>query len=96
MPEDRGPELRASDAERERTADTLRHAAGDGRLTVDELDERLAATYAAVTRGELSRLVADVDVAPAATGSRLSVRPGGDEGTRRLISVMGGVERKGR
>jgi hypothetical protein len=96
MAEDRALELRASDAERERTADALRHAAGEGRLTVEELDERLAATYAARTRGELSRLVEDVDVAPAANDSGLTVRPGGDEGTRRIISIMGGVDRKGR
>ena len=36
------PELRASDADREQAADLLRHAAGEGRLTVEELDERLA------------------------------------------------------
>ena len=35
------PALRASDKDRERTADLLRHAAGDGRLTLDELDERM-------------------------------------------------------
>ena len=40
------PELRASDADRERAADTLRRAAGVGRLTMDELDERLNAAYA--------------------------------------------------
>jgi hypothetical protein len=43
MSEPRPPELRASDAERERTADQLRYAAGEGRLTVEELDERLNA-----------------------------------------------------
>jgi hypothetical protein len=95
MPEDRALELRASDAERERAADTLRSSAGEGRLTVEELDERLGAVYAARTRGELERLVADVEVARSATGSGLSVRPGGDEGTTRLISVMGGVDRRG-
>ena len=58
MPEPQHPDLRASDAERERTADQLRHAAGEGRLTVEELDERLNAAYAARTRGELDRLVA--------------------------------------
>jgi hypothetical protein len=37
------PELRASDADRERTAETLRRAAAIGRLTMEELDERLDA-----------------------------------------------------
>jgi hypothetical protein len=37
------PELRASHADRERVVEILRVAAGDGRLTSDELDERLEA-----------------------------------------------------
>src|SRR3954454_21682540 len=95
MSEPRHPELRASDAERERTADQLRHAAGEGRLTVEELDERLNAAYAARTRGELERLVGGLAV-PVTTGdSGLTVQRDGDEGTKHLISVMGGVDRKG-
>jgi hypothetical protein len=43
---DRG-NLRASDTDRERVAEVLREAAGDGRLTLEELDERLDAVYAA-------------------------------------------------
>jgi hypothetical protein len=89
------PELRASDAERELTANVLRHAAGEGRLTVEELDERLDAAYAARTRSELDRLVEDVHVPQVAGTSGLRVRPEGDEGTKWLVSVMGGVERKG-
>src|SRR5215208_3864971 len=54
------PALRASDADRERTAEALRDAAGDGRLTVDELDERLHSAYEARTRAELERLLADI------------------------------------
>jgi hypothetical protein len=95
MPEDAGLELRASDAERERTADQLRHAAGEGRLTVDELDERLAAAYAARTRGDLQALTADVVVPSVTTDSGLTVRRGGDEGTKHVISVMGCADRKG-
>jgi hypothetical protein len=96
MSEPRHPELRASDAERERTADQLRHAAGEGRLTVEELDERLNAAYAARTRGELEQLVGDVAVPVSTTGdSGLTVRRGGDEGTRHLISIMGGTDRTG-
>jgi hypothetical protein len=97
--DDRRLSLRASDAERERTADQLRHAAGEGRLTVEELDERLAAAYAARTRGELAELVADVDVqepvAAPAGDSGLTVRKGADDGTRHLISIMGGTDRRG-
>ena len=56
--------MRASDADRERAADVLRTAGGEGRLTVDELDERLHAAYRATERAELERLVADVRVEP--------------------------------
>src|SRR5690349_17509614 len=51
---------RASDTERERVARLLAEAAAEGRLTVDELEERTERAYAAVTRGELSALLADL------------------------------------
>lgn len=51
---------RASDSERERTAEQLRAAIGDGRLTLTEYDERLRAAYAAVTRADLARVTADL------------------------------------
>jgi Domain of unknown function (DUF1707) len=95
------PELRASDADRERAAETLRRAAGEGRLTMDELDERLNTAYASRTRAELERLVVDVVVpgderSPAVSAQRrLPVRPG-DDGARWLVAIMGGCERKGR
>jgi hypothetical protein len=46
---DQLPELRASDSDRDHTVEVLRHAASDGRLTVDELEERVSAAYAART-----------------------------------------------
>jgi hypothetical protein len=55
----------ASDAEREHHADLLREHAAQGRLTVDELDERLDRVYAARTRGELAPVVADLPAPPA-------------------------------
>ena len=54
------PTLRASDAEREHHAELLREHAAQGRLTVDELDERLDRVYAARTHGELRPVVADL------------------------------------
>jgi hypothetical protein len=102
------PALRASDAERERAADLLRGAMTSGRLGVDELDQRMQLVLGATTRAELERLVDDVivptgdrhplaDGARAATpaGARPMVREGGD-GARRILSVLGGSERKGR
>jgi hypothetical protein len=52
--------IRASDTERERVAQQLATAAASGRLTVEELDERSAAAYAATTRGELASLMDDL------------------------------------
>ncbi|WP_210496049.1 DUF1707 domain-containing protein [Patulibacter sp. SYSU D01012] len=57
------PAIRASDAEREHAMGVLRDAAGEGRLTFEELADRLGAAGAAVTRDDLSRLTADLPVA---------------------------------
>src|SRR5690242_14741293 len=53
-------DLRASDAERERIVLHLRDHAGEGRLTVEELDERIGQVYAARTRRELAALTQDL------------------------------------
>jgi hypothetical protein len=58
------PELRASDAERERMATFLRDQWLEGRLTADELDERLGRAYRAVTVRELQGLVVDLPRSP--------------------------------
>ena len=54
------PELRASDAERERVVAFLREHALAGRLNDEELEERIGLAYAAVTVGDLERLIADL------------------------------------
>ena len=53
---------RAADADREAVAERLRVAAGDGRIDLAELDERLARAYAAKTYDQLRVLVADLPV----------------------------------
>ena len=58
------PELRASDDDRERAVASLRHHASVGRLTVDELDERIARAYAARWVRELEDLHADLPREP--------------------------------
>jgi DUF1707 SHOCT-like domain len=67
-------ELRASHDDRDRVVELLRVSAGDGRLTVEELDERLELAMTARTYGELARLVADLpaqgSVASPATAAR--------------------------
>jgi hypothetical protein len=59
------PRLRASDDERERAATQLREHAAAGRITTDELDERLDAAYSARTIGELQALLSDLPALPA-------------------------------
>jgi hypothetical protein len=56
--------IRASDQDREHVADRLRHAAGEGRLLADELEERMGSVFAARTYGQLDALVADLPAAP--------------------------------
>jgi Domain of unknown function (DUF1707) len=52
--------LRVSDAERQAAARRLERALRDGRLTVVEFDQRVLATYAAQTRGDLEDLTEDL------------------------------------
>jgi hypothetical protein len=47
-------ELRASHEDRDRVAELLRGAAGDGRLTAEELDQRFEQALTARTLGELA------------------------------------------
>ena len=54
------PRIRASDADRDRTAALLREHHAAGRLTAEEFSERLDHTYAAKTMGELDQLLADL------------------------------------
>ena len=56
----RNPNLRASDADRDATADRLRQHHTDGRLDQDEFQERLDRCFAAKTVGELAELTRDL------------------------------------
>jgi DUF1707 SHOCT-like domain len=57
--------IRASDKERDSVVDVLRDAYTDGRLTLEEFDERTSAAYASKTWGDLRELTADLPVQPA-------------------------------
>jgi hypothetical protein len=57
-------EVRASDAERERAMGRLREAASEGRLTFEELADRVEAAARAVTRADLERLTEDLPTEP--------------------------------
>jgi hypothetical protein len=54
------PHLRASDTDREAVAGVLGRALSDGRLTVDEYEDRLTRAYAARTYGDLEGLTTDL------------------------------------
>ena len=52
--------MRVSDAEREAAAAELREHFASGRLTQDEMDERLTAVFAAKTRADLNAVFTDL------------------------------------
>ena len=54
------PAVRASDAERDQVAAQLQHHYAVGRLTLPELEERVAGAHEARTRGQLDALVRDL------------------------------------
>ncbi|MQA85377.1 MAG: DUF1707 domain-containing protein [Streptosporangiales bacterium] len=80
-------DLRASDADRERTVDVLREAVADGRLTLDEHGERVDRAYASRTLGELAELTTDL-VEASAQPVRFESKP--------LFAVFGSEEVSGR
>jgi hypothetical protein len=98
-------ELRASDADRERVAAVLRRAAGEGRIELAELDERLAAVYAARTYADLEPITRDLPadgetpVPPVPVPLRRADGPdrfGGVPTSSGGFALMSGFERKGR
>ncbi len=93
-------QLRISDQDRHQVAEVLREAAGEGRIDLDELDERLDATYAARTYADLVPITLDLPAAPAA---RLPSRPAAPTPSpvvpgpaeERHLAILGGLDRKG-
>jgi hypothetical protein len=78
---ERDADLRASQAERERVVERLRIHAGDGRLELPELEQRIERAYGARTRGELRALLADLPEPPR------SSRPG----SMRQVAALGSI-----
>jgi hypothetical protein len=73
------PELRAGDADRERTAELLRRAHTEGRLDLDEFDLRLDQAYRAKTLGELAELTRDLPALPQPPPAPVPARADGSE-----------------
>ncbi|MFF1839556.1 DUF1707 domain-containing protein [Streptomyces sp. NPDC058231] len=104
------PDMRASDAERERVAEVLRDAVAEGRLRMEEFEERLEAAYTARTHGELEPLISDLPApggvvapvgaggAPArggAAGVAWAERIGGPATSTGAFAFWGGFGRRG-
>lgn len=100
--------LRVSDADRHQVAELLRDAAAEGRLDLDELDERLTAAYGAKVVADLVPLTVDLplpDNLPAQLRSNPpmpipNLTPAQSSGVpiarySTSIAVMSGVERRG-
>jgi hypothetical protein len=89
-------QLRISDQDRHQVAEVLRQAAGDGRLDLDELDERLEATWAAKTYADLVPIT--VDLHPAAPAGAPVPRAAGlptSASHASSVAVMGDCKRRG-
>jgi Domain of unknown function (DUF1707)/Cell wall-active antibiotics response 4TMS YvqF len=83
------PAIRASDAEREAAVTRLQTAVGEGRLTLEELAERLDRAFAATTRDELEVLTRDLP-------QERPERQPATKSRRWVVAIMGGNTQKGR
>ena len=81
------PDLRIGDSDREAVARDLREHYAEGRLTLEEFNQRLDATFAATTQGQLSQITRDLPHVgmpaagrPVATAARVVSVPGSAAG----------------
>jgi hypothetical protein len=81
-------QLRVADADRDQLVEELRDHALAGRLTSEELEERIGAAFRATTRGDLDALRADLPVSSKSVALALSKRKG--QLRRRLLQETGG------
>jgi len=93
--------MRVSDSDREQAADVLREAAGQGRISLDELDERLESAYAAKTYADLAAVTHDLPPsarmpAPPVQGATQISRIGGTPRSKFSVAIMSGARRMGR
>jgi hypothetical protein len=80
--------MRVSDAERDAATAELREHFASGRLNQDELDERLAAAFAAKTRGDLNAVFADLP----SSGRGWANAPAGGDGGQASGSIGPGAQ----
>jgi DUF1707 SHOCT-like domain len=84
---DRRTEIRAADIDREFVADRLKIALNQGRLSLPEYDERLAAIYAAKTYADLDVLLVDLPDTTPAERAQLVVPAGFETVQRRGLAA---------
>jgi hypothetical protein len=92
--------MRVSDRDRHQTAEVLRRAAGEGRLDLEELEERLEVAFGAKTYGDLEPLLRDLPVDDSPFGVPGATRPEVVHQAQlatpaQSVAIMGGVERRG-
>ena len=89
-------QLRVSDEDRHKVAEILREAAGEGRIDLDELDERLEAAYAAKTYADLVPITVDLPAheTTSVPAKRREVMPASTTHNS-SIAVMGECVRRG-
>jgi hypothetical protein len=96
-------QLRISDDDRHRVAEILRQAAGEGRIDLDELDDRLEQTYAAKTYADLVPITLDLPTTPGQPGLPVAIpqqsaptaytSQGQDRENH--VAILSGLDRKG-
>ncbi len=89
--------LRISDEDRHKVADLLRDAAGEGRIDLEELDERLEAAYAAKTYGDLVPITIDLPAHPQQPATPVPARKTLPTTAtyENSVAIMAGCTRKG-
>ena len=93
--------LRAADADRDRAAEMLRRAAAEGRITFEELDERIGRAYGAKTFADLEALTSDLPnagvraPAPATPRYQPPVVPEGTPAPSFSVAILSGAQRAG-
>jgi Domain of unknown function (DUF1707)/Cell wall-active antibiotics response 4TMS YvqF len=94
-------QLRAADTDRDQAAEVLRRAAAEGRITFEELDERVSQVYAAKTFADLAAITRDLPgpgvsaPAPATRRYRPPAVPTGAHAPTTSVAIMSGVKRAG-
>ena len=89
-----GDQMRASDADRERTAELLREHHAVGRLTAEEFEDRLEAVFTARTLADLDGVLGDLPAIDLYQLPSASIRPAAGGTVRPRTRGGSGLERR--